>query len=139
MGTICAYAAAKHAAPSRLGSTFAALLVRADWMPCLGQPLRLAQLAHHLARLAVAEVHDDGATATGLASSHELQSRTQVLHARLMFCTLSSETIEKTRHHRTSGQSIKPADYPGLPLLDRNEKPRSRTSPTCASGRPADL
>jgi hypothetical protein len=47
-------------------------------------------------------------------------STTQVLCAQLRFGTAFVVT-----QHGTSGQVVKPASYPGLPLVDRNEQPLS--------------
>jgi hypothetical protein len=43
--------------------------------------------------VAVAEVHDLGATAAGFADSDEIQSCTQAMHARPFFRTPRSATI----------------------------------------------
>ena len=81
-------------------------------------PVLLLRLARRLARVTI---DDHRRPTAGLLGDDVLMVRTiQVLRAQLRFGTAFVET-----QHGTSGRVVKPASYPGLPLVDRNEQPLS--------------
>lgn len=81
-------------------------------------PVLSLRLARRLARVTM----DDHPRPTAGLSGDDvlLVSMTQVLPAWQRFGTEFVVT-----QHGTSGRVVKPASYPGLPLVDRNEQPLS--------------